>query len=1012
MVKLLLPAAAFLLAGDAVLYAIERFPPPDFESGYTLPVIEQAGIKPVWRSVLDIFLLLAALSLAAYLVHWRRSRRGVFVLTLACLLYFGFYRKGCVCSVGSLQNIVEALTVPNSAVTWTILAFFLLPLLFALFFGRVFCAAVCPLGALQEILLVKGITLPRRLNAALSLFPPIYLAAAILFVVTGTSYLICHDDPFVAIFRLSGTRIHLIVAGIFLLLSLFIGRPYCRFICPYGVLLRFCARVSQWRIRVTPEECIQCRLCEKTCPYSAIHPPVSVAPLPRPGRQRLYLILALLAAPALIWAFSQLAQTAAVRLSLYHPSVAVAESYAAIAQRYQAGEELPPRLLQRVVNHDHTQIYRKALEKKRQFVVVGAYLGGAAGLIIALRLIGLSIFRPHDDYCTDRGECLACARCFPVCPQQRIRYPQTPGAISDGFDYPQKLRPFYPRTMLLIFGAATLLALLAAGLLYHRGTPDSALAFLKNRQVDKMRQDLQKFPDDAAQRDALRQYDLERRQTFFRHLRFLDQGRYVLLILAVLALAALKVYLASRPALPERPPGRQDPMAGLRPQLESRQGLLLAILLAAALTGYWTLRQTPGITAESIAVLTAVAPLPVKPPAYEPPAAAAMRTQWPTFRGPFGQGHYRAEGVVTQWNEAAGQNILWKTPLDLPGFSSPVIWADRLFITAADKNRRMVYCLDTQNGKILWQQPVAQGYNQVPNIHPDTGYAPCTPAADGHYVYAIFTTGHLACFDMEGQRVWERSFAPLDNLYGYSTSLTYFQQHLFVLIDQGYVDDNLSRLYALDPLTGNTNWQQSRPVSGSWNTPVIIHPDGEPQLITASNPWLIAYRPADGTELWRADCLGADIAPSPVLAGKLVIAVQPNAHIVAVDPSGSGDVTNTHVRWTSPESAPDITSPLANDTYVWSMMTGGQFTCCRAEDGQLVYQHDFGKNFSSSPTLVNDTIYLFCETGQAFILAAGPEFRILQENALDGRICASPAFRDTRLFIRAGDAVYCLGVAP
>jgi len=186
------------------------------------------------------------------------------------------------------------------AVPIAVAVFFLLPLVFALFFGRVFCAAVCPLGAIQDLVLLRPISVPNWLESGLRLFAYVYLAAAVLFAATGSAFLICRYDPFVAFFRLNGNLNILIIGACLLVISVFIGRPYCRFICPYGVLLRELSRLSKWRVTITPDECIQCRLCEDSCPFGAIKRPTTDWPATEYGRSKKRLVVLIFLLPVLI----------------------------------------------------------------------------------------------------------------------------------------------------------------------------------------------------------------------------------------------------------------------------------------------------------------------------------------------------------------------------------------------------------------------------------------------------------------------------------------------------------------------------------------------------------------------------------------------------------------------------------------------------------------------------------------------------------------------------------------
>ena len=247
-----------------------RFPPPDFESGYQLPEMTRPPARDVWQEVMDATVLLAAMSLAAWLALKARSRRGIFALSLFSLAYFGFYRQGCVCPIGAIQNVTLALADSRYALPFTVVLFFALPLVFALFFGRVFCGGVCPLGAIQDLVLFRPVKLPQWLQKALGVLPAVYLGAAVLYAATDSMFIICRYDPFIAFFRQGGNFNMLIFGGIVLLASVLVGRPYCRFLCPYRVLLGVCSRFARRHATITPDECITCSLCEEACPFGAI----------------------------------------------------------------------------------------------------------------------------------------------------------------------------------------------------------------------------------------------------------------------------------------------------------------------------------------------------------------------------------------------------------------------------------------------------------------------------------------------------------------------------------------------------------------------------------------------------------------------------------------------------------------------------------------------------------------------------------------------------------------------
>lgn len=274
---------AAILAGG-VLSAQYQRKPPDFGGIYVFPTPTHPEPRADWMRGLDVAALALALALAAWLVLERRSRRGVILLNISAVAYFGFYRKGCICAVGAIQNVTLSLVDPRYLMSFSVIAFFFLPLLSALLFGRVFCSGVCPLGAVQELVLLRPVKVPEKLDRALGWLRYLYLAIAVLFagwglhvalggwqVNMGRRFLICEWDPFIGLFRISGSFHMLAIGAAFLLTGMFVGRPYCRWLCPYGGLLSILSRVAWRNVRITPDKELDCGLCTDACPYGAIH---------------------------------------------------------------------------------------------------------------------------------------------------------------------------------------------------------------------------------------------------------------------------------------------------------------------------------------------------------------------------------------------------------------------------------------------------------------------------------------------------------------------------------------------------------------------------------------------------------------------------------------------------------------------------------------------------------------------------------------------------------------------
>lgn len=392
-----------------------RFPAPEFESGYKFPetTIPQATTET--RQWIDVAVFAAALSLATWFAVKRHSRRGVFWLMIFSLLYFGFYKQGCICPIGSIQNVALSLFNSHYALPVTVLIFFVLPLLFALVFGRVFCASVCALGAIQDLVAIKPVQLPRKITIGLSVIPYAYLGLAVLLAATNTGFLICRFDPFIGFFRRTGNAPYLYLGAAFLLVGVFIARPYCRFFCPYGVLLGLLSRLSRWHLAITPTNCVSCRLCENSCPFDYIEKPN--LGLARENRQtgvrRLgYMFLML---PVLVALCAWVGHRLSIPLSRYNSTVAVAEQFLAEKQN----PELEPTLETKTFRSKgvtESELVQNALAIRSQMDFGGWLVGGFVGLVFGLKLIGFSMVRTQKDYEVDRTHCFSCARCCTYCP--------------------------------------------------------------------------------------------------------------------------------------------------------------------------------------------------------------------------------------------------------------------------------------------------------------------------------------------------------------------------------------------------------------------------------------------------------------------------------------------------------------------------------------------------------------------------------------------------------------------
>jgi outer membrane protein assembly factor BamB len=518
---------------------------------------------------------------------------------------------------------------------------------------------------------------------------------------------------------------------------------------------------------------------------------------------------------------------------------------------------------------------------------------------------------------------------------------------------------------------------------------------------------LSQNPDSEELINDIRSIDLKLRQSYFDRMAFSNKVKYLLLLSVIVFLISIKKVIAQTPKQIRSKRKKKDPDINYeRQNLKLYRNAIggMGILL---LTGIILLALIPKIPLETSVAENVIAQV----PAY--PSKEEMQDNWPRFRGTDGLGISTHQNIPTNWDGESGAGILWKTEIILPGNNSPIAWGDKVFITGADAKEKAIFCYSAINGDLLWRGDIKNipgGGGKKVEVFEDTGYAASTMATDGARVYAIFANGDLACFDYDGNQVWAQSLGVPDSVYTFATSLAMYQNLLLIQYDQGGEEDELSALIAIDGKTGQIAWRQKRPVANSWTTPIVVDtPVGE-QIITCSEPWVISYNPATGEELWRAKLMGTDLAPSPVYAKGIAFVVQPNEAVFAIKVDGRGDVTETHVIWTTDCPAPEISSPVCNDEHIYLLATMGLVGCYDIQTGDLIWEHEIEDNFQASPVLIGEWLYCFAESGKTYRLKVGKEVEISTETPLiDEWIRSSPAFMDDHLFIRGDKLLYCIG---
>src|SRR3989339_821132 len=383
--RVFLISLLFVCLGAAAVFSEYKFPPPEFETNYVRPVMEKPAARSGELAYIDILVLALVVLLSAWASLKKRSRNIIMMISLFSLAYFGFYKEGCICPIGSIQDVAAAIFNPGYYIPVSVVIIFALPLISALFFGRAYCGGACPHGALQDLLLIKEIRIPKWLDRSLAVIAYIYLGAAVLFAVNNTVFLICKFDPFVPFFRMTGPFYMFVTGGVFVLLSTVIGRPYCRFFCPYSAILKPLAIVSKYKVTVTPDKCVVCNLCENSCPFGAF-----------------------------------LGYFAGGYFSGYNSDVKLAYEIHAFDKGVVAEKELSVNALEFVKKGEGEGApFKRAEEIKQKFQSGGVFFGVFILLVLLIQVAYSTRRVKREIYEPDSARCVSCGRCFMDCPIHR-----------------------------------------------------------------------------------------------------------------------------------------------------------------------------------------------------------------------------------------------------------------------------------------------------------------------------------------------------------------------------------------------------------------------------------------------------------------------------------------------------------------------------------------------------------------------------------------------------------------
>jgi outer membrane protein assembly factor BamB len=380
---------------------------------------------------------------------------------------------------------------------------------------------------------------------------------------------------------------------------------------------------------------------------------------------------------------------------------------------------------------------------------------------------------------------------------------------------------------------------------------------------------------------------------------------------------------------------------------------------------------------------------------------------WPGWRGPGNHGISNETKLPLTWS--ATKNVRWKVKLDGAGVSQPIVWEDRVFLTASDgrlNDRLHVYCYARADGKLLWHTRL---FGSSPtDLYPLGGMAVPTPATDGKLLYVLFGTGDLAALDFDGKPAWIRSLAdeygPFRNRWGMGTSPVLVGDALYVQVDHW----SQSYLLAVDPKTGANRWKADRPTSVNWTSPLAVKVKDRVEIVTFGTNFVRSYDAEKGNELWRVEGMHFQCIPSPVVMGDLLFACS-GENTMAIKLDGSrGDLTKSHVLWKNKKANAFLPSPLVYLDHLYLPGDRNFVTCFDARTGTQVWKERLGNEFHASPVGAAGRVYIATKEGSVKVVRAGPSFDLLADNAMEETIVASPAISNGQIFLRGEKHLFCI----
>jgi outer membrane protein assembly factor BamB len=519
---------------------------------------------------------------------------------------------------------------------------------------------------------------------------------------------------------------------------------------------------------------------------------------------------------------------------------------------------------------------------------------------------------------------------------------------------------------------------------------------LDNPVLLSAKEEYDKDPSNRDKAEQVRAMDLMARKAYFSSRWQVETGSYLLVAGAVIFVFCQRLIAGNEKLNPTFSPDKADVAVEKK---RNRRYLLISgscITVLAIISSFVLRTNLPSplrvVTMTGTVTNRIVPDIGVK----------ADVTNYPFFRGEGSRGIAAGSGFPVAWDGKEEKNIKWKIPVPAPGKSSPVIWGDKLFLTGAEGKDCAVFCIDKNNGTILWKASAADidgTPGEIPKSDPEAGMAVPTPAVNAFAVCAIFGNGNLICLDLDGKKRWTKNIGIPKNTYGFASSLLIYGNLLIVQFDS----DARLTLSGFDLETGEKKWEtlrQGRPV---WSSPVLGSFDGKPQILINGNPNVSAYDPISGKELWSLNGVTGDVAPSLAVNSTMVYAVTDYAKLIAMKPGKNGSVV-----WEDNMYTPDVSSPVAADNYLFVSTGTGDVVCYNAEKGDTLWTRIFENPFYASPIICDNKVWLLDRKGIMHVVEANSTFRLVSVSPLGESTDCTPAFSDKKIYIRGKVNLYCI----